>query len=30
MAYYMAVALGIVFVCGVTGTIMRSGTRPID
>jgi hypothetical protein len=30
MAYYMAIAVGIVFVCGATGTIMRSGTRPID
>jgi hypothetical protein len=30
MAYYMAIALTIVFVCGVTGTIMRRGTRPID
>jgi len=30
MAYYMAIALAIVFVCGVGGTIMRSGTRPID
>ena len=30
MAYYMAIALGIVFVCGVTGTVMRRGTRPLD
>jgi hypothetical protein len=30
IAYYMAVALGIVFVGGITGTIMRRGVRPID
>jgi len=30
MAYYMAVALGIVFVCGTTGTLMRRGTVPLD
>ena len=30
MAYYMAVALTIVVVCGTTGTIMRRGTRAID
>jgi hypothetical protein len=30
MAYYMAVALLIVFVCGVTGTFMRRGKLPID
>ena len=30
MAYYMAVALTIVIVCGGTGTIMRRGIRPID
>ena len=30
MAYYMAVALCIVFVCGTTGTLMRRGTQSID
>jgi hypothetical protein len=30
MAYYMAVALTIVFVCGVTGTLLRRGTVPLD
>ena len=30
MAYYMAVALGIVFVCGVTGTVMRRGVPSLD
>jgi hypothetical protein len=30
MAYYMAIALTIVFVCGVTGTLMRRGTVPLD
>jgi len=30
MAYYMAVALAIVFGCGVTGTIMRRGTPSLD
>jgi hypothetical protein len=30
MAYYMAITLTIVFVCGATGTFMRRGTRPID
>jgi hypothetical protein len=30
MAFYMAIALGIVFVCGTTGTIMRRGTVPLD
>lgn len=30
MAYYMAVAITIVLVCGTTGTIMRSGTQPLD
>jgi hypothetical protein len=30
MAYYLAIALSIVFVCGATGTIMRRGIRPID
>jgi hypothetical protein len=30
MAYYMAVALSIVFVCGVAGTLMRRGTVPLD
>ena len=30
MAYYMAVALGIVFVCGVAGTLMRRGVPSLD
>ena len=30
MAYYMAIALTIVFVCGVTGTLMRRGTPSLD
>jgi hypothetical protein len=30
MAYYMVIAVGIVFVCGLAGTLMRSGTRPLD
>jgi len=30
MAYYMAVALTIILVCGGAGTIMRHGTQPID
>ena len=30
IAYYMAVALGIVFVGGITGTILRSGTPKLD
>ncbi len=30
MAYYMAIALGIVFVCGVTGTLMRQGVPSLD
>ncbi len=30
MAYYMALALIIVFTCGSVGTYMRRGTRPID
>jgi hypothetical protein len=30
MAYYMAIALTIVLVCGATGTIMRRGTVPLD
>ena len=30
MAYYMAIAVTIVLVCGTTGTIMRRGTVPID
>jgi nitrate reductase gamma subunit len=30
MAYYMAVALGIVFVCGATGTWMRRGVPSLD
>ena len=30
MAYYMAVALSIVLVCGTVGTIMRRGTVPLD
>jgi hypothetical protein len=30
MAYYMAVALTIVLVCGTAGTFMRRGIRPID
>jgi hypothetical protein len=30
MAYYMAVALSIVFVCGVAGTLMRRGVPRLD
>jgi hypothetical protein len=30
MAYYMAVALTIVFVCGSVGTFLRRGTVPLD
>jgi Na+/H+ antiporter NhaA len=30
MAYYMAIALGIVFFCGAAGTILRRGTVPLD
>lgn len=30
MAYYMAVAIGIVLVCGGVGTVMRRGTPPLD
>jgi nitrate reductase gamma subunit len=30
MAYYFALALGIVFVCGTVGTLMRRGTVPLD
>jgi hypothetical protein len=30
MAYYMAIALSIVFVCGTVGTILRSGTPKLD
>jgi len=30
MAYYFAIAVGIVFVCGTAGTLMRRGMRPID
>jgi hypothetical protein len=30
MAYYMAIAICIVLVCGTAGTVMRRGTRPLD
>jgi nitrate reductase gamma subunit len=30
MAYYMAIALGIVFCCGGVGTIMRRGVPRLD
>ena len=30
MAYYMAIALTIVLVCGTAGTLMRRGIQPID
>jgi hypothetical protein len=30
MAYYMAIALSIVVVCGGAGTLMRRGTVPLD
>jgi len=30
MAFYMAIALGIVFVCGTAGTLMRRGTVSLD
>ena len=30
IAYYLAVTLGIVFVGGLTGTVLRRGTRSID
>ncbi len=30
MAYYFAIALGIVAVCGLAGLVLRSGTPRID
>jgi hypothetical protein len=30
MAYYFAIAVIIVLVCGTTGTLMRLGTVPVD
>jgi hypothetical protein len=30
MAYYMAIAVTIVLTCGTAGTIMRSGSVPLD
>ena len=30
MAFYFAIAVGIVLVCGTAGTIMRHGTVPLD
>ena len=30
MAYYFAVAITIVLVCGTTGTVLRRGTVPLD
>jgi hypothetical protein len=30
MAYYMAIAVAIVLTCGTVGTIMRSGSVPLD
>jgi hypothetical protein len=30
MAYYFAVALGIIAVCGISGFVLRSGTPRID
>jgi hypothetical protein len=30
IAYYMAFALAVVFVCGLSGTVMRRGTPSID
>jgi hypothetical protein len=30
MAYYMAVTVTAVLVCGVTGTVLRRGTVPLD
>ena len=30
IAYYMAVAVGIVVVAGTAGTVMRRGTVPLD
>lgn len=30
MAYYMAVAVTIILVCGTAGTILRRGTLPLD
>jgi nitrate reductase gamma subunit len=30
MAYYFAIALGIVIVCGGIGTAMRRGVQPLD
>jgi hypothetical protein len=30
MAYYFAVALGIIAVCGISGYVLRSGTPRID
>ncbi len=30
MAYYFAVAVGIILVCGTTGIVLRSGTPRID
>jgi Na+/H+ antiporter NhaA len=30
MAYYMAIALTIIIVCGLTGTMLRRGTPKLD
>jgi Na+/H+ antiporter NhaA len=30
MAYYMAIALTIIVVCGLTGTMLRRGTPKLD
>jgi hypothetical protein len=30
IAYYFAIALGIIAVCGITGFVLRSGTPRID
>jgi len=30
MAYYMAIALTIIIVCGMTGTMLRRGTPKLD
>ena len=30
MAYYMVIALAIIFVCGLTGTVLRRGVPRLD
>ena len=30
MAYYFAIAVGIILVCGTTGIVLRKGTPRLD